>query len=716
MTPPTRIGLFLGRSAAQSTPRLDLARLKKAGESWNQVNVVQELEQIYSPEGLLRLREAMIDYNLEGAMLVADSQALGVKTLALQLTAAGLDPEVIESVSWRDLNLTDQNSELNNLQVETVLRQAIARFVHKDRLQFEDMSVCQKVLVLGHGWSALQAATQLRNLGLTVLLVTSRGELGDKRPASGYTEETARTLDQLLAEANHPAEIEVHLSSRIMEFEGTAGQYRVLVADNEGRSQTYQVGGVILVPEPELITDFAAWNPAPGRRAISLGDLEDWWPSRDKPAPFQTLTAAEPHPVIFLLGFTHHSSPLSQQRAYRAALRLAEGYGQRVLVLLDHYKVADEGLEALSQQARQAGIVFAKVNGGQPVIETTDDGALAVRFFDEVMNQDMAVRPELLILEEAIQPPGEARELAKVLDLQSDSYGFIQGDHIYNLPIYTNRTGILAVGPARGPISLAGSFQEVREAALHLWELLGSGSSRAALNRISLDRRKCAICLTCYRLCPHRAISVVNRRPVFSDLACKVCGLCAAECPMEALQIHNYNDRQIQAELSVLVSQPTIASDADYPLILAICCRNSALEAARLAIQRKLALPPGLGLIEVPCAGKVDPNYVMTGFKAGADGVMVLACHPESCRSYRGSPRAQERVALLQEYLQEVGLEPERLVYGGLASGMSQEFAHMARQLANRLQEFGQSPLRRANNREKSNFPHPNPLPEGKGI
>jgi quinone-modifying oxidoreductase, subunit QmoB len=451
---------------------------------------------------------------------------------------------------------------------------------------------------------------------------------------------------------------------------------------------------VVLAPEPEVNVDFAAWSLTSSAQVISLADLEARLRSPDNPWQPQTLADAETGPVLFLLGFTHNSSPVSQHRAYRAALRLVEDHGLPVLVLLDHFKVADQGLEALSQQARQAGIIFAKVTGGQPVIETAPD--LKVAFFDEVMNQELTVKPRLLVIEEAVQPPDDALELAKTLEILSDSCGFFQGDHVYNLPIYTNRTGILAVGPARGQLGLAEGLQEAREAALHLYELLGTGHAMAALDRVRLDRKKCAICLTCYRVCPHRAISVVNRRPVFSDLACKVCGLCASECPMDALQIHNYSDRQFQAELQFLASHPTPAGDAEVPLIVVFGCRNSAQQAARLAVNRKLALPPGLELLEVPCAGKVDPDYVMTAFREGADGVMVLACHPESCKSFQGSPRARERVALLQEYLAEAGLEPERLVYGTLAPGTSQEFAHLAQELAAKLTELGTSPVRQA--------------------
>ncbi|MFP3868382.1 MAG: hydrogenase iron-sulfur subunit [Desulfobacteraceae bacterium] len=696
MSAGPRIGLFLSQDSRLPASRLDLERLKKAAATCDQIKVVQEVEQICSSQDLARAKKIFAEHHLDGIVLAGGRQTPAAPRVALELAEAGLGPEAIEVVDWLELlHGDDQHLEWAQQKAEAALSRAVARLLHKNSLQFQEVTVSQRVMVIGHGWTALQVASALASLGLQVLLVSSHPELGDKRGARGYTRKTAAVLDQLLAATTrHPA-IETRLASRVVEFDGVAGQYRLLLEDATGRPQQYQVGGVVLALEPELAVDFPAWGVAPSEQVMSLADLEARLHSEEADRPLQTQAAAESAPAVLLLGFTHQSSPASQRRALQAALKLAEDHALRVLVLLDHFKVAEEGLEALSQQVRTAGVVFVKVTKGRPVIETTDDSR-AVRFFDEVMNQELVVKPQLIVLEEAYRPPPEAPELEKTLQILSDRQGFFQGDHVYNLPIYTNRTGILAIGPARGPVSLAEGVQEAQAAALYLYELLGAGQTTAALDRVRLDRKKCSLCLTCYRLCPHRAILVVQRRPLFSDLACKVCGICAAECPMEAIQIHNYNDQQFQAELKSLASFSTPAAEPFLPLIVALACRNSALEAARLAAYRKLEVPLGLELIEVPCAGKVDIDYVMTAFKEGADGVMVLACHPESCKSFQGSLRARERVEMLQEYLQEAGLEPERLVYGGLAPGMSQEFTRLAQELEVKLLEMGESPLRQA--------------------
>jgi coenzyme F420-reducing hydrogenase delta subunit len=59
------------------------------------------------------------------------------------------------------------------------------------------------------------------------------------------------------------------------------------------------------------------------------------------------------------------------------------------------------------------------------------------------------------------------------------------------------------------------------------------------------------------------------------------------------------------------------------PDIVAFCCRHCAYAAADLAGALRLAYPPSIKVIELPCTGKVDVLYLLRAFEDGADGVMV---------------------------------------------------------------------------------------------
>ena len=180
-------------------------------------------------------------------------------------------------------------------------------------------------------------------------------------------------------------------------------------------------------------------------------------------------------------------------------------------------------------------------------------------------------------------------------------------------------------------------------------------------SRVEVDRKKCTICLTCVRSCPHQALHFVYRRPQVSTLACQVCGVCAAECPMDAIQIKDFRDATLLKEISGNFSDRKY--DSIVPQVVAFCCQNSAEKSLQQALLFREPFPVGFDFFKVPCAGKIDPDHVLQAFRAGADGVVLLACPIEGCKSFEGNKKAWERVQYLREVLSELGLEPERLQF-----------------------------------------------------
>ncbi|MCD6591949.1 MAG: NADH-quinone oxidoreductase subunit I [Thaumarchaeota archaeon] len=59
--------------------------------------------------------------------------------------------------------------------------------------------------------------------------------------------------------------------------------------------------------------------------------------------------------------------------------------------------------------------------------------------------------------------------------------------------------------------------------------------------RISFDREKCIGCQLCSRVCPAKAIQIIEdekgKRPVFLIYRCIYCGQCADVCPRKAITL-----------------------------------------------------------------------------------------------------------------------------------------------------------------------------------
>ena len=71
------------------------------------------------------------------------------------------------------------------------------------------------------------------------------------------------------------------------------------------------------------------------------------------------------------------------------------------------------------------------------------------------------------------------------------------------------------------------------------------------------------------------------------------------------------------------------------PRIVGFLCNWCSYAGADLAGTSRTAYPPNIRIVRVPCSGRVDPLFVARALKEGADGVLVLGCHPGDCHYSR---------------------------------------------------------------------------------
>jgi F420-non-reducing hydrogenase iron-sulfur subunit len=130
------------------------------------------------------------------------------------------------------------------------------------------------------------------------------------------------------------------------------------------------------------------------------------------------------------------------------------------------------------------------------------------------------------------------------------------------------------------------------------------------------------------------------------------------------------------------------------PLILAFCCHYCAYAAADLAGSMRLQYPSNVRVLRLPCTGKLEVNYILSAFEAGIDGVLVAGCLEGGCHFLEGNLRARKRVERAKKFLEEIGLEPDRVEMFNLSSAEGSRFAEIVTLMSQRLAKLGPSPLR----------------------
>jgi len=101
------------------------------------------------------------------------------------------------------------------------------------------------------------------------------------------------------------------------------------------------------------------------------------------------------------------------------------------------------------------------------------------------------------------------------------------------------------------------------------------------------------------------------------------------------------------------------------PLILTFCCYWCAYAGADLAGTSRVQYPTNIRIIRVQCSGMVHPNLVIEALTKGADGVLMLGCHPGDCHYLEGNLRASSRADAIKLMLEDFGLEPSVFVWSG---------------------------------------------------
>ncbi|MDP1761804.1 MAG: hydrogenase iron-sulfur subunit, partial [Deltaproteobacteria bacterium] len=112
-------------------------------------------------------------------------------------------------------------------------------------------------------------------------------------------------------------------------------------------------------------------------------------------------------------------------------------------------------------------------------------------------------------------------------------------------------------------------------------------------------------------------------------------------------------------------------------------------------------------ILMVPCTGRVDLIHLLKAFELGYDAVFVSGCHEGDCHYLSGNIRAKKRVNKLKKDLEAMGLEPERLEMFNISSGEGPKFAAACREMAERVQRLGPSPVKR---QTQAAEPKPSPL------
>ncbi|OGP51861.1 MAG: hypothetical protein A2Y79_09000 [Deltaproteobacteria bacterium RBG_13_43_22] len=560
----------------------------------------------------------------------------------------------------------------------------------------EEFRKLNRVLIWGKGQTAEETATRLTLLGYEVLKINPDEQF------------------QLLSIEGFAGDFQVTLQQTIPSLEKEGGMEML------ERIWTEKFGAVVFAPELVSEGNFSDYQVAPTEKIITLEEMQKVLiPGLDEfhqgnhsfsalPTPASAggrriFAALKPASyVAFLVGLTTEGNVLDMAVTLSAALEIRKRFQSQISIFCRQVKVAGEGLERLYQACRDEGVLFFKFDQEGPALLRRGD-EVVLQFEDTILKRPFILTPDLLVFDSRHLLSSEVRQTALSAGIGMDKSGFLQSANVHFLPQASEREGIFIAGPGKGPMLSQLSIEEARATALSVHHFFQGLTSETMNQEVSVDKGLCTLCLTCLRFCPHQAVGFTHR--VFiHPLACRRCGICASECPMDAIQIEGYSDNEVEEKLMALQERGD-KPEFSQPRIVVFGCQRSAGVAWEGAESSKLKAQSNLEFIPLPCAGKLDPDHVLKALSVGADGILVLACPEENCRSVHGNTYARERIMEIRKYMEEAGVNPGRIRFEHLSSNMEWYLKEIIKQFSETLEELS-NPQSAIRNPKWKNGPH----------
>ena len=227
-------------------------------------------------------------------------------------------------------------------------------------------------------------------------------------------------------------------------------------------------------------------------------------------------------------------------------------YGNEIDTLLFYKDIRTfgKGYEELYNKSRTMGVEYIK--GIPSDIRKDVNDSLYFDVFNTDLGKNIRYRPDLIVLQTAMEPQDDAKKLGELLGCSMDSNGFFIEKHIKLGPVETSSTGKFIVGACRGPIDITDSVSQGLAASSLAAKLIKSKSIEKESIIAEINDEICAGCGTCVSICAFNALSLISNengqiKSHINKILCEGCGACAATCPSNAIRMNHYTNDQIEA-------------------------------------------------------------------------------------------------------------------------------------------------------------------------
>ena len=220
-------------------------------------------------------------------------------------------------------------------------------------------------------------------------------------------------------------------------------------------------------------------------------------------------------------------------------------------------RAGGKGYEEFVKAAqREAGAVYLR--GRVSKLYEVGDKVI-VEGIDSLSGEKVEIEADLVVLAVAIIPNPDAKELAKILGIPCDDYGFYTEAHPKLQPVESATRGVFIAGCCQFARDIPDSVASAGAAAAKVCNIFSQDELVVEPRIAHIDPEVCSGCFTCMEVCPFGAITEAEhegrRVAQVTETLCQGCGNCAATCRTGAATVMGFTDEQFYQQIEGLFGE-----------------------------------------------------------------------------------------------------------------------------------------------------------------
>lgn len=553
-----RIGVFICRCGINIANTVDVPAVVEHVKDLPYVAFADEKLFTCSQDTQEAFLDIIKEHNLNRIVVSACSPRTHEPMFQLTMEKAGLNPYLFTMTNIRDQCswVHAHDKEKATEKAKDLARMAVARAARLAPLQKSKMAVVNNGLVLGGGISGMSGALNLADQGFQVYLVEMSDKLGGNALSIERTihgESVASYVSELINRVESHPKIQVYKEAIFSDLSGHVGHFKGSITTAERPPTQIEFGAAIIAtggveskPTEYLFGKHDA--------VVTQHGLEERIMAGDS-----TLKDVNSAVFIQCVGSRCEERPYCSKICCSASVRLASRLKEinpDVKTYILYRDLRTYGLlEKYYEQARRAGTIFVRFDPEQkPVVESVN-GKVRVTIKDPALNDNLSIDADLLTLAAAIDPAESTRELGQLFKVTVNSYGYFVEAHMKLRPVDFTTEGVFLAGLAHYPKPIDEAIAQAHAAAQRASILLSQEELTFPGVISKVDPEKCAVCLTCVRLCPYGApfINEETHKAEIVPALCQGCGICSSVCPGKAIELQHFRDDQVFQEIDALL-------------------------------------------------------------------------------------------------------------------------------------------------------------------